>query len=72
MVYFRENYCFPRFQMGPIVFQGGGGGEHFSGVGVKMLISIELMISQSGGGGGGGGWEGLDPIPLWIRACTQF
>ena len=26
MVYFKENYCLPRFQRVAIVFQGGGGG----------------------------------------------
>ena len=36
MVYFKENYCFLRFQRGSIVFQGGF--NFFSGVGVKMLF----------------------------------
>ena len=38
MVYFKETCCFPRFLMGSNVFQGV---ELFSGVGVKMLISVE-------------------------------
>ena len=38
MVYFKEICCFPRFLRGSNVFQGV---ELFSGVGVKMLISIE-------------------------------
>ena len=27
MVYFNENYIFPRFQRGSNIFQGGGGGS---------------------------------------------
>ena len=45
-----KTFVFQGFRWVPS-FSKGGGGEHFSGVGVKMLISIELMISQSRGGG---------------------
>ena len=38
MVYFKENYNFPRFQRGSTIFQGGGGGGS--------------NFFQSGGGGG--------------------
>ena len=59
MVYFKGNYFseisegFHRLPRG-----GGGGGELFSGVGVKMLISIETYRNFPGGGGGA-----PDPIP---------
>ena len=47
MVYFRENYDFPRFQRGSNIFQcvcvGGGGGG--GGGKVQMLISIETHIT---------------------------
>ena len=68
MVYFKENYCFPRFQRGSIVFQGGGGGgvEMFSGVGVKVLISVETDRTYEFPGG-------VQTLShLWICACTHF
>ena len=40
MVYFEENYCFPKFQRGSIVFMGGGGGELFSGVTLHGLLGV--------------------------------
>ena len=44
MVYFKENYSFPRFQRGSNIFRGGGeGGPTFSGLGVQKLISIETF-----------------------------
>ena len=46
MVYFKENYTFPRFQRGSNFFQGG----------VKMLISIETHRTYDSPGGG------LDPL----------
>ena len=50
MVYFKENYCFPRYQRGSIVFQRG---LNFSGMGIKMLISIETYITYDFPGAGG-------------------
>ena len=59
----KENYCFPRFQRGSVVFQGGGGVELFSGVGVKMLISFSRSISLTL----------VQTLSyLWIRVCTIF
>ena len=51
MVYFKENY-FSEVSEGFHRFQRGGGGELFSGLGVKMLISIETYRNFPGGGGG--------------------
>ena len=42
MVYFKDNYCFPRFQRNSFHRSPwGGGGKHFSWVRVNMLLSIE-------------------------------
>ena len=41
MVNFKENYHFTRFPRGSNIFQGGGGGPTFSGVGFQLLIPIE-------------------------------
>ena len=49
--YYRENYTFPRIQMGSNMFQGWG--PSFSR-GVQMLISIETHITFDFQGGGGG------------------
>ena len=39
MVYFKENYNFPRFQRGSNIFSRGGGGVLFlGGGGVQLLI----------------------------------
>ena len=57
MVYLKENYFFRGFRGIPPLSEGGGG-ELFSGLGVKMLISIETYRNFPGGGGGA-----PDPIP---------
>ena len=47
MVYFKENYNFPRFQRGSnIFFQGGGGGPTFfrGGGGSNCLYPIESHV----------------------------
>ena len=59
MVYFKENYTFPRFQH--FLRVGGGGGPTFfplgGGGGPKMLISIETYRTYDFPGG-----EGLDHL----------
>ena len=75
MVYFKENYNFPRFQRGPNIFSsGGGGGGGVGGVqlflgggGSNYLFPIESHITCVFPGGSG-------PLPhppsLWISACN--
>ena len=64
MVYFREDYNYPRFQRGSNIFQGVVGQLLPEGGGVQLLISIETDITCEFPRGGG-----PDPLsPLWIRA----
>ena len=66
MVYFKENYCFQSFRGVPSFSKGV---ELFSGVGVKLLISIETYRTYDFPGGGGG----PDPIlPLDLRLHSFF
>ena len=50
MVYFKENYIFPRFQRGSNIFSRG----------------IQLFLGEGGGGGGGWGSNCLFPIDTHI------
>ena len=62
MVYFKENYNFPRFR-------GGGGVQPIPGgwgLGVQMLILETHRTFDFPGGG-------ADPLsPLWIRTCDHL
>ena len=56
MVYFKENYNFPRFQRGLNIFPGGGGGSSFfygGGAGSDCLFPIESHITCVFPGGSG-------------------
>ena len=44
MVYFKENYTFPRFQRGSNIFQGGGS-NFFQGGGSNRLFPKETHIT---------------------------
>ena len=45
MVTFKENYHFPRFQVGSKFFQGGGGGGGGGGLVSDCLFHIETHIT---------------------------
>ena len=56
MVYFKENYKFPRFQKGSNIFQGDGSPTFTirgGGGGVQMLICIETHRTCDFPGGSG-------------------
>ena len=61
MVYFKENYNFPRFQRGSNIFPGGGGVQLFLGGegGSYCLFPIESHITCVFPGGSGP----LAPLP---------
>ena len=60
MVYFKENYNFPRFQRGSNIFQGGEGVQLFPG-GVYILICIETHRTCDFPGGSRSPIPPLDP-----------
>ena len=51
MVNFEENYHFSRFQRGPNIFQGGGGGVQLFSGGSICLYPIETRITCDFPGG---------------------
>ena len=66
MVYFKENYHFPRFQRGSNIFSRGEG-PTFSGGGGPIAYSLLNPIYNLCFPGG----PGPSP-PLWISACNIF
>ena len=72
MVYFKENYNFPRFQRGSNIFSRGGG-PTFSrgggGGGSNCLFPIESNITCVFPGGGG---PGTLPPPSPLDQCLQY
>ena len=69
MVYFKENYNFPRFQRGSNIFSRGGG-PTFSrgGGGVQLLIPYWIPCITCVFPGGV--WAPCPPPPLCISACN--
>ena len=71
MVYFKENYNFPRFQRGLNIFPGGGGSNFFyggGGGGSNCLFLIESHITCVFPGGSGP----LAPPPPPLDQCMQY
>ena len=71
MVYFKENYNFPRFQRGLNIFPGGGGGGGLTfsrgGGGSNCLFPIESHINCVFPGGLGP----IAPFPTLVQ-CMQY
>ena len=69
MVYFKENYNFPRFQRGQTFFRGGGQTFSRGGGGWSNFFQGSLNANLYRTYDFPGGPDPLSP-PLWIRTCT--